>query len=291
MKPEDGVTASSHPLWQADLRAFAPWTSVGPGSDGAPAGWLKGCGGAEETLVVAGSCSSTMELAARMAADGMLGSWGAVVCARQTMGRGQLRRPWASLPGNMHASIVLPPSPSKGMWAKAMSDLLPLVVGHVVSEVLAGLGADVLVKWPNDILQGGRKVGGMLIEERNGVSIVGVGLNLADSPGDAKMREDRSVPAAKVRLPFFTGGPISLLSQLVNHGKSVYAAILDEIPPPRFISMFESKLAWFGRTILVREGDESSYEAVLAGLSLNGGLVLRRNGEETVLYSGSIFPL
>jgi len=290
MEPEDGVTAATHPLWQADLRVLEPWTYC-PEQDAVPPGWRKSPGGTGETLVVTESCSSSMELAARMVAEGMLGSWGAVVCARQTMGRGQLRRPWASLPGNMHASIVLPPSPAGGMWADAMSDLLPLVVGHVVSEVLTDLGADVQIKWPNDILQGGRKVGGMLIEERNNTSIVGVGLNLADSPDDARMREDRSVPAAKVRLPFFSGGPVSLLSRLVNHGKSVYAAILDEIPPPRFISMFESKLAWFGRTILVREGDDNSYEAVLAGLSLSGGLVLRRGGEESVLYSGSISPL
>ncbi|EGB13631.1 biotin/acetyl-CoA-carboxylase ligase [Pseudodesulfovibrio mercurii] len=305
IKPTAGDGTAVHPLWQADLRAFGPWVPAVPeGADGdhvadpdgtepgaVPEDWLRGSGLADGTVVVAEECATTMELAARLAADELLGPWGAVVCARQSRGRGQLRRPWASLAGNMHASIVLPPTPEKGPWAEAMSDLLPLVVGHVVSEVLAGLGAQVRIKWPNDILQDGRKVGGMLIEERNGTSVVGVGLNLADCPKDAQMREDHSVPAAKIGLPFFSGGPVALLGQLVNRGKSVYAVMLDEIPPPRFISMFESKLAWFGRTILVKEGDESSYEALLAGLSLNGGLVLRRGGVETVLYSGSIFPL
>ncbi|OIQ48925.1 Bifunctional ligase/repressor BirA [Pseudodesulfovibrio hydrargyri] len=288
----DPVTADEppvHPLWQGDLREYGPWTPAD--RDAVPAGWLMGGGLANGTVVVARSCTSTMELAARLVADGRLGPWGAVVCARQTRGRGQLRRPWASLAGNLHASIVLPPAPATGTWAKALSDLLPLVVGHVFSEVLSGLGAELRIKWPNDILQDGRKVGGMLIEERNGTSIVGVGLNLADCPDDSQMREDRSVPAAKIRLPFFSSGPAALIDQLVNHGESVYAVMLDEIPPPRFISMFESKLAWFGRTILVKEGDDSSYEALLAGLSLDGGLVLRRDGGESVLYSGSIFPL
>jgi BirA family biotin operon repressor/biotin-[acetyl-CoA-carboxylase] ligase len=289
MEPAAAVAPPEHPLWRADLREYGPWTPAD--GDGIPAGWLAGSGLAHGTVALAGTCASTMELASRMVADGLLGPWGAVICARQTRGRGQLRRPWASLAGNLHASIVLPPPPAEGPWAEALSDLLPLVVGHVVSEVLSGLGADVRVKWPNDILQQGRKVGGMLIEERNGTSIVGVGLNLADCPDDSQMREDHSVPAAKIRLPFFSAGPVALLDQLVNQGKTVYAVMLDEIPPPRFIAMFESKLAWFGRTILVKEGDESSYEALLAGLSLDGGLVLRRDGGESVLYSGSIFPL
>ena len=288
MKPATAQEPPVHPLWQSDLRDYGPWTPSG--LDGSQADWLKGDGLESGTVVVTETCASTMELASKLVAEGLLGPWGAAVCARQTEGRGQLRRPWASLAGNLHASIVLPPAPAKGPWAKAMPDLLPLVVGHLFSEVLSGLGADLKIKWPNDILQKGRKVGGMLIEERNGTSIVGLGLNLADCPEDSQMREDRSVAAAKIRLPFFSSGPVTLLDQLVNHGKTVYAVMLDEIPPPRFISMFESKLAWFGRTILVKEGDESSYEALLAGLSLDGGLVLRRDGGESVLYSGSIFP-
>ena len=290
MEPTTGGLSAVHPLWRDDLRTLGPWRPAGPDAGDVPDGWLVGKP-AGATLVLVEECASTMEVARKLAADGLLGPWGAVVCARQTSGRGQLRRPWASLAGNVHVSILLPPAPEKGPWAGAMRDLLPLVAGHVVSEVLSGLGASVRVKWPNDILQEDRKVGGMLIEEQNGVSIVGVGLNLTDCPDAARMREDHSVPAARIDLPFFTGGPATLVETLVNRGENVYAVMLDEIPPTRFISMFESKLAWFGRTILVKEGNDSSYEAVLTGLTLNGGLVLRRSGEETVLYSGSIFPL
>jgi len=291
MDPASVDEPSVHPFWQDDLREYGPWAPADPDCGAIPAGWLVGSGLAHGTVVVARTCASTMELASRLVSQGLLGPWGAVISARQTQGRGQLRRPWASLAGNLHASIVLPPAPGEGAWTHAISDLLPLVVGHVFSEVLGRLGTDLRIKWPNDILQCGRKVGGMLIEERNGTSIVGVGLNLVDSPDDSQMREDHSVPAAKIRLPFFSSGPVALLDQLVNHGENVYAVMLDEIPPPRFISMFESKLAWFGRIILVKEGDDSSYEALLTGLSLDGGLVLRRDGGESVLYSGSIFPL
>ncbi|AMK11836.1 biotin--acetyl-CoA-carboxylase ligase [Pseudodesulfovibrio indicus] len=288
MEADPERLSALHPSWDKDMRALGPWEPAGPD---APDNWLRARRETSATVVLAESCASSMELARRLVEEGVLGPWGAVVCARQTEGRGQLRRPWQSLPGNVHASIVLPPTPSDGAWAGAMRDLLPLVAGHVVSEVLTGLGGEFRVKWPNDILQNNRKVGGILIEERNGVSIVGAGLNLADCPSDLQMREDHSVPAGKTRLPYFSGGPGTLVETLVSRGKSVYVVMLDEIPPTRFITMFESKLAWFGRTILVREGDDTSYEAALAGLSLDGGLVLLRGGERSVLHSGSIFPL
>lgn len=280
--------SAMHPLWAADMCALGPWE---PAGESAPANWFRARCETPATVVLVESCASTMEVARRMVEDGTLGPWGAVVCARQTQGRGQLRRPWQSMAGNVHASIVLPPLPGKGAWADPMRDLLPLVAGYLVSEVLAGFGGEFRIKWPNDILQDNRKVGGILIEERNGVSIVGAGLNLSDCPEGAQMREYYSVPAGKLHLPHFSGGPGILVEALVSRGKNVYVVMLDEIPPTRFIAMFESKLAWFGRTILVREGDETSYEAALAGLSLDGGLVLLRGGERSVLHSGSIFPL
>ncbi|RWU05945.1 biotin--[acetyl-CoA-carboxylase] ligase [Pseudodesulfovibrio sp. S3] len=288
MKTAPEGLESVHPVWDSDLQELGPWTPLGGGF---PVDFLAGNSSVDSSVVVVGACETTMELASEMVQKGQLGEWGAVLCAEQFSGRGQLRRPWKSLPGNLHASIVLPSPPVQGEWAEAMPHLLPLVAGYVVAEVLEGLGASIEIKWPNDILQNGRKVGGILIEERNEVSIVGLGLNLTDCPKDVELREDHSVSAAKITIPSFSGGPVKLLENLVNRGKNVYAVMLDEIPPTRFTAMVESKLAWFGRTILVREGDDISYEAVLSGLSQNGGLVLRRGEKETVLYSGSIFPL
>ncbi|BDQ32624.1 hypothetical protein JCM14722_01660 [Pseudodesulfovibrio portus] len=242
-------------------------------------------------IVAVDTCETTMETVRGLVESEVLGDWGALVSGVQTGGRGQLRRPWASLPGNLHASIALPDAPVRGEWAEALAPLLPLVVGYVVCSVLEEQAAGLKIKWPNDILQDGRKVGGMLIEERNGKSILGLGLNLAGFPPEEELREDHSVPAAKMAIPYPSGGPLTLLERLVNRGKSVYEIMLDEIPPTRFIAMVESRLAWMGRTIRVLEGNEAPYEAVVTGLSLGGGLVVLREGDEKVLYSGSISPL
>ena len=272
-----------HPSWSEDVRSHGPWTPEG-------ALW-KGASTGATTIIATHTCATTMETARRFVESGMLGDWGAVISGVQTGGRGQLRRPWASLLGNLHASILLPASPGTGKWVKALGPLLPLVAGYVICCVLEEYATGLKIKWPNDILQNGRKVGGMLIEERNGISILGLGLNLAGFPSEKEMREDHSVPAAKMAIPYLSGGPLTLLEHLVNRGESVYEIMLDEIPPTRFIAMVESRLAWMGRPIRVLEGNEMPYEAIVTGLSPSGGLVVLREGDERVLHSGSISPL
>ncbi|WP_285904946.1 biotin--[acetyl-CoA-carboxylase] ligase [Pseudodesulfovibrio pelocollis] len=294
--PDD--LARAHPTWEADISAFGPWTDAvevaGLGR------FVAAQGSAEErsrktepgqVIVVVGECDSTMEAARLLAGAGVLGPWDAVTAVRQRGGRGQMRRPWVSSAGNVHVSVIMPASPSDGPWREAATDLLPLVAGHVCAEVLEPLGCRIEIKWPNDLLRNGRKVGGMLIEERNGLVVLGVGLNLVESPADGLMREDHSVPAGTLGIAHPPGGALVLCEALVNRGRNVYATLFDELEPSRFLSAVTNRLAWHGRRVRVTEGGQESYQAEIAGLSSKGGLVLRRAGREVVLYSGSIFPL
>lgn len=210
---------------------------------------------------------------------------------RQSEGRGQLRRPWVSPVGNLHMSVVMPSPPSASNWTWALSDLLSLVSGYVFSEVLGELGASISIKWPNDLIQGDRKVGGMLIEEQNGLVILGVGLNCVESPPDELMREDRSVEAGILQTKSRVQNPLCLAETLVNRGESVYEVLLDEFLPSQFVSMLALRLAWLGRRVVVRESGNDPYHAVIAGISPQGGLVIRYDGGERILFSGSIFPL
>ncbi|NDV19093.1 biotin--[acetyl-CoA-carboxylase] ligase [Pseudodesulfovibrio sp. JC047] len=282
--------AATHDSWCADIESLGPW-SVCDNADFSGQTCKRAQCESASTLVVFPACHTTMELARSMAEDSLLGEWGAVLSVVQDGGRGQLRRPWVSLPGNVHASIVLPKPPSVGPWRDILPQILPLVVGSLFADVLQSLGASIQLKWPNDILQNGRKVGGMLIEERAGITILGLGLNLAGCPDDRQMRDDCSAPAGTLAFSTFSGGPLVLLETLVSRGKNVYAVMLDEIPPAQCLRMIENRLAWMGKTVLVHEGNQDSYEAVITGLSPQGGLVVVRGGEEIVLYSGSIFPL
>jgi BirA family biotin operon repressor/biotin-[acetyl-CoA-carboxylase] ligase len=97
-----------------------------------------------------------------------------VTAAEQTAGRGRQGRTWSAPAGTaLLMSLVLRDAPP----------LLPLAAGVAVAEV-AGEGA--LLKWPNDVLIGGRKVAGILVEARpaEGWSVLGLGVNVAVDPGE-----------------------------------------------------------------------------------------------------------
>jgi BirA family transcriptional regulator, biotin operon repressor / biotin---[acetyl-CoA-carboxylase] ligase len=108
---------------------------------------------------------------------------------RQTRGRGRSGRPWQSdHTGNLYASLLLDLRCGPETAAQ-----LSLVAGVAVIDAIRSLSADntmcdLQLKWPNDILIGPAKAGGILIEStrhRGVLSVViGIGLNLAGSPGD-----------------------------------------------------------------------------------------------------------
>lgn len=270
-EPVSGASlAAAHPLWASDLAASGPLPEVAS----SPAG-----------IVVCGACASTMDVARALAEQGRLAPWGSVIAPMQSSGRGQLRRAWLSAPGNLLATLVCPPE------AQPWNDLRPLVLGHLFAQALGGLGPTVQVKWPNDLLCNDLKVAGMLVEERGGGVLAGLGLNLAWAPERGVLREGGGVAAGRFE-PSRSGlGPLGLWAALVNHVKTGYITLLDACTPREFLTIFRSRLAWTGRRVLVHEGIGVRYEAVVRGVSGEGGLVLDRAGEEVVLLSGDVTPV
>jgi BirA family biotin operon repressor/biotin-[acetyl-CoA-carboxylase] ligase len=114
-----------------------------------------------------------------------------VLADRQSAGRGRDGRSWTSLPGNLHASLLFAPGCPVQTAAQ-----LSLVAGVAAVEGLRkagrlGAGASLRLKWPNDILIGAAKAGGILIESTSQASgsrlavVIGVGINLAAAPQEA----------------------------------------------------------------------------------------------------------
>jgi BirA family biotin operon repressor/biotin-[acetyl-CoA-carboxylase] ligase len=106
-----------------------------------------------------------------------------IVAARQSAGRGRLGRDWASPEGNFHGSFVI------GDFADArVAPELGFVAGLAAREAALAIApsARVTLKWPNDLLLDGAKLGGILLEcvTRGDapVAIVGVGVNIARAP-------------------------------------------------------------------------------------------------------------
>jgi BirA family biotin operon repressor/biotin-[acetyl-CoA-carboxylase] ligase len=128
---------------------------------------------------------STNAEALRRAGAGETGPlW--IVARQQTAGRGRRGRPWLSVAGNLHATLLLTdPSPS------AAAPQLGFVAGLALYEAAAAaapaLASSLALKWPNDLLCERRKIGGILIEgEGNPIAVaIGIGVNCRHHPEDA----------------------------------------------------------------------------------------------------------
>lgn len=122
---------------------------------------------------VLAECDSTnARLLARAEAGAAAGT--VIAAERQTAGRGRLGRTWYSEAGASLTFSLLwrfPPGTSLGG--------LSLAAGVAVAEVLRATGVQGIgLKWPNDVLLDGRKLGGILVEMVVDAAVVGIGLNL-----------------------------------------------------------------------------------------------------------------
>ncbi len=107
----------------------------------------------------------------------------AVLALKQTAGRGSRGRAWSAPDGNLNFSVLLRPT-----RPAAQAGLFSLISGIAVAEALEGLGAaNLSLKWPNDILCGGAKLAGILIDAapdggRLDWLVIGIGINLKAAP-------------------------------------------------------------------------------------------------------------
>jgi len=93
-----------------------------------------------------------------------------VVAARQEAGRGRSGSQWLNADRAMAASLAILPE-----WPRPKWPLIPLVAGLAAAEVV---GDRCRLKWPNDLMFGSAKVGGVLSEVSGDLAVIGCGLNL-----------------------------------------------------------------------------------------------------------------
>ena len=147
---------------------------------------------------------STNDECLRLAASGA--PHGTIVVAdRQTAGRGRHGRPWSSPPGTgLYASLLVRLTPqrpeSEVRSPKSICiTMLPLLAGIAAARAVASVlrstgdgGAQVRLKWPNDVLLNGRKLAGILVEGSFGAdgfaAAVGLGVNVSTLPQDLPPR-------------------------------------------------------------------------------------------------------
>jgi BirA family biotin operon repressor/biotin-[acetyl-CoA-carboxylase] ligase len=136
------------------------------------------------------SCPSTQRLLADDDPEGAV-----VVADVQTEGRGRLGRRWLAPAGtSLLVSILLRPQVDPAHLPE-----LSLVAGRACAEAIGDVtGLEPEVKFPNDVLLGGRKVAGLLAEASEGRVVLGVGVNVAQTPGE--LPADARTPATSLAI-------------------------------------------------------------------------------------------
>ncbi len=126
--------------------------------------------------------------------DSALAHGAVAVAEHQTAGRGRSGRRWDDTPSTaLLFSVLLRPS------VTAALPQLSLVVGLAVAEAIeCECGVDALVKWPNDVLVGGDKVAGILLEAAAGDVVCGIGINVNQEEHD--LPPVTRTPATSLRL-------------------------------------------------------------------------------------------
>jgi BirA family transcriptional regulator, biotin operon repressor / biotin---[acetyl-CoA-carboxylase] ligase len=186
-----------------------------------------------------------------------------VTAAEQSAGHGRQGRPWVAPPGEaLLMSLVLREPPP----------LLPLIAAVAVAEAV---GEPASIKWPNDVLVGGRKVAGILVEARlqEQWAVLGIGVNVAVRTFPNELREIagslRGTPADVE--PFLA----RLLTELDRRLAEPAAAVLD---------------AWRARDALRgRHIEWATGEGTAAGIDGEGRLVVELpSGGTTSLDAGEV---
>ena len=159
-------------------------------------------------------CESTQLLLGRDDPEGAIAT-----TDHQTAGRGRRGRDWVEAPGTaVLVSVLLRPPPER------VAPQLSLVGGlaaAMAAEDALGLAAQ--IKWPNDVMVDRRKVAGVLAEARDGVVVLGIGMNVNQTREQLPL--DARVPAASLRT---VGGREHdrerVLGSLLVHLDRLYAA-------------------------------------------------------------------
>jgi BirA family biotin operon repressor/biotin-[acetyl-CoA-carboxylase] ligase len=221
---------------------------------------------------------STNEEARRLAKSGIRGPvW--IVSHEQTAGRGRRGRAWISESGNLFATLLMPVTTS-------LSAQLGFVAGVAAADTIAAHapGADVALKWPNDVLLDGKKVAGILLEGLGKDSLaIGIGINLAHYPLGTDI-PSISIAGVSGNSPDFDG----FLLRLARAMTAWYEIWLRQgFQPVR--KAWLSRASGLGHPIRARLAD-SEREGVFEDLDADGALLLRdAAGTLTRITAGDVF--
>jgi BirA family transcriptional regulator, biotin operon repressor / biotin---[acetyl-CoA-carboxylase] ligase len=273
---------------RGQLRADAVLDAVTGGS-GRPGG-VGGAGGLWTAVeVVASTGSTNADLLARGGPEGQV-----LVAEEQTAGRGRAGRAWVSEPGaSLTFSVLLRPA----SVPPALRGWLPLLTGVAVAAAVRSVaGVAAVLKWPNDVLVGDRKLAGILAEQSpaGDAVVVGVGLNVA-TPEDALPVSPNGLPATSLLVEGAEVAREPLLAGILRCLEREYLAFRADPDPARsgLLAEYTAACATLGRTVRVELPAGRLLIGPAEGIDRGGRLLVRPVGaaSATPVSAGDIVHL
>jgi BirA family biotin operon repressor/biotin-[acetyl-CoA-carboxylase] ligase len=215
---------------------------------------------------------STNDVARLWAVDGAADG-SVVVADEQTAGRGRRGAVWVCPAGEGLAfSQILRPGMPRALWPR-----LALIAGLAAAKTLEKNAMAAEVKWPNDVLIGGKKVAGILVESIDDAVIVGVGLNVnvADFP-----EEIADTATSLLRETGLEQDRRILLEQLAQSIRS--HASRAERDFPELLEQLRERCALSGKRVSLWLGNDAVMADVI-GIGDRGELVVERDGRTEAL--------
>lgn len=205
----------------------------------------------------------------------------------QTAGRGRSGRAWHSAPGDsLCFSLAWPLTASLDRMTG-----LPLATGVAIANALHTLGWPIQLKWPNDLLMGGEKLGGVLIETATTLRsanaakvwvVIGVGLNVhANQQRDAGLE----YPTA-----FLSTQPIDrnhLLAKITDYLCAMLVEFnLHGLNP--FVDRWHALHAYQDQPVVLHERGELLHEGIARGITSHGCLILDTAEKRLTIMAGDV---
>lgn len=251
-----------------------------------------------EIQVVPETGSTNADLAAAARAGAPEGT--VLVAEAQTTGRGRLGRTWQAPPrSGLTFSLLLRPQVAgvRQTWLPLLTGVAVTgAVGTMIARADAGdFGSAtglrtprLTLKWPNDVLAGDRKLGGILVERAGDAMIVGVGLNVSLRPDELPIETATSL---MIENAAFTDRE-PLLRAVLREFDRWYAEWQGAGGDPERSGLgaaYRAVCATLGRDVRVELPGERAMSGVAYGVDDSGRLLLRtREGDERAVSAGDV---
>jgi BirA family biotin operon repressor/biotin-[acetyl-CoA-carboxylase] ligase len=197
---------------------------------------------------------------------------GLVVAYTQTHGYGRFKRSWISQEGNFLGTFFLPYNNIEG-------GLSLKVAQHIFKKLSPYCNGILRFKWPNDLMLGGKKLSGILLEKEDDFLLVGIGINLKHSPENIDQPTTCLFPDHAVTID------IAQFSDVIKDG--FYESLGAPFSQAREFCL--NHMQGINSPCTVKISENETLEGICRGLDQSGALLLELpSGEIKTLRTGDL---